>query len=141
MAKKSKKVLKLIAENKKLECMPDVGKAFVMYKKVHFPGSGRRTARSVILTLLVPAKAKRHSSGYRRDNKLRVSEAKVIEARERSGRLFQVKRGDRLESVHFNMFLYKIGKTVRPEKPFDLGPETCASGIHGFLSVTSARSY
>lgn len=36
-------------------------------------------------------------------------------------------------SSHTSEFVYEIGKTVRPEKPFSMEDEQCASGIHFYM--------
>lgn len=136
-------IKKLIEENKKLRDMPDVGKAFVMYKKARY-GKEDWNYRSVLVTLLVPADAARYKGEPYRTGKLRVSKAKVISITELSGSPLKKERRAKTFAIHSRggSFYYKTGSVVKPVYDFaGPGMGTCASGIHGFLSKQAAQRY
>jgi hypothetical protein len=105
------------------------------------PGVSRRIP--VLVRLRVPAGTPRHlDTGT---GKVRVAEATVdgfftmdrkthalVEFKPKSGSF----RSDRDRS-----FKYANGKRVRPRQEFDLTDDTCASGIHGFLTPEEADGY
>lgn len=125
---------------------------FVMYKKVRLRATKRFSGCiigicNVFVKLLVPAHAERHYDAYH--GKIRVSEARVLDVIPDSNDLESRKCPTRSTlltkvTVHSNYdpdFVYKVGKTVRPKKPFVRNDVTCASGIHGFLTLDEAAKY
>ena len=44
-------------------------------------------------------------------------------------------------SYHDNNFIYRIGETVYPKKPFDASRCVCGSGIHAFSTFNEAVNY
>lgn len=97
----------------------------------------------VIARLRVPAGTPRHldtSTG-----KVRVAEATVdgffkLDKKTHELTEFNSKLGS-FRSYHDPSFKYANGKRIRPRKRFDLTDNTCASGIHGFLTPEEADSY
>lgn len=78
------------------------------------------------------------------DYKNRASKAKVvcIDVFVRDERGCQIKRRRRRAfSAWDTTFIYRVGKTVRPVRDFNLTRETCASGIHFFQTYNKARWY
>lgn len=125
---------------------------FVMYKKVRLRAKKRLSGCiigicNVFVKLLVPAHAERHYDAYH--GKIRVSEAKVLEVIPDPSDLESRKCPTRstlltevtVHSSYDPSFVYKVGKTVRPVKPFDKNNVECASGIHGFLTMDEAVKY
>ena len=125
---------------------------FVMYKKVRLRATKRFSGCiigicNVFVKLLVPAHAERHYDAYH--GKIRVSEARVLDVIPDSNDLESRKSPTRSTlltkvTVHSNYdpdFVYKVGQTVRPKKPFVRNDVTCASGIHGFLTLHEAAEY
>lgn len=98
---------------------------------------------SVITELRIPKGALVYFSNFH--NKLRASSAWVVKMTEytAAGREVLVSRGLWAGGVKCRGrdFLYRKGKRVRPRKPFDRSPETCASGIHFFLTKKEARQW
>lgn len=94
-----------------------------------------KTRHQVIVELRVPEGARRHAS---LDGKVRVERAKVFAFRYLHGKIGPFYS---VRSFHYPDFTYKLCKNVRPDKPFDNTDNTCASGIHGFLSVEEAQNY
>ncbi len=125
---------------------------FVMYKKARLLAKKRFSGCiigicNVFVKLLVPAHAERHYDAY--GGKIRVSEAKVLEVIPDPNDLESRKCPTRstpltkvtVSSNYDHNFVYKVGKTVRPVKPFNQNNVTCASGIHGFLTMDEAAKY
>jgi hypothetical protein len=97
----------------------------------------------VIARLRVPAGTPRHLDTG--SGKVRVAEATVdgfFKLDENTHELteFKPKLGS-FRSDHDHGFKYTNGKRVRPRKRFDVTDNTCASGIHGFLTPEEADSY
>ena len=88
-----------------------------------------------IIKLLIPADAKRsHAFG----RKCRAEYAEVLEIW--NGKR-QLKKATS-KSQHDSSFIYKIGETVRPFKPFSENwQEECDSGIHFFITRLEAENY
>lgn len=91
-----------------------------------------------IVELVIPARAKRSSAT---GNKCRASEAKVVDIYipRGGGERFKI---DSAHSWFDESFIYEVGKTVRPRKPFDNNRWfECESGIHFFMSRKEAEDY
>ncbi|MCK9598636.1 MAG: pentapeptide repeat-containing protein [Sphaerochaeta sp.] len=86
-----------------------------------------------IATLRIPAGAARVSVGAR---KCRAAEAFVISIVDFTGHPF-----DAGVSIHDSSFVYRVGKTVRPEQDFVPRALQCADGIHFFLTRSEAVDY
>jgi len=105
------------------------------------PGVSRRIP--VLARLRVPAGTPRHlDTGT---GKVRVAEATVdgfftMDRKTHALVEFKSKLGS-FVSDHDHSFRYANGKRVRPRREFDLTDDTCASGIHGFLTPEEADSY
>lgn len=84
---------------------------------------------SIIVKLLIPKNAKRsHAFG----RKCRAEFAKVIE----------IYGADEAKSSHDSSFVYRVGETVKSEKPFSENwLEECESGIHFFITKKEAEYY
>lgn len=100
----------------------------------------------VIVTLVVPAHAKKHISLESR--KIRVSEAKVVDisdidsiTKPKLPFLKSLLGKASVRSEHDPSFKYKVGKVVTPTKPFVDDDQTCSVGIHGFLNRKEAERY
>lgn len=119
--------------NHNKKALPKSG-AFTAYKKVNKSPNGFGYA---IVTLEVPAHAKRVTplSG---NGKSRVSEAIVKEIKcHKTGKPLKV-----AYSRHDASFVYRVGKTVVPDKyNGKIGDFYCTHGIHCFLKESDARSY
>jgi len=94
-----------------------------------------KTRHQVIVELRVPEGAGRHASI---DGKIRVERAKVFAFRYLQGKVGPFHS---VRSLHYPNFTYRMCKDVRPDEPFDNSDNTCASGIHGFLSLNEALNY
>ena len=102
--------------------------AIIGWKKVLLGDSDR----CGIAKLLIPGDAKRSNATGR---KCRASKAVVLELQYIEGT--QYSGGAR--SIHNEKFLYKVGITVFPEKPFnDNRWEECTSGIHFYITRDEA---
>ena len=100
--------------------------------------------RELIVQLEVPSTAKRHYE--RGDNKIRVSEAKVVGMYEigNDGKTlvpFRQPLFTTARSIYDYKFRYKVGKVVKPRFSYDESDFGCASGIHGFLDPSEAIWY
>jgi hypothetical protein len=126
---------------KKVWYIPGISVKLPFCSKLLALGTSRRIP--VIARLRVPAGTPRHlgtSSG-----KVRVAEATVdgffkLEEKTHALVKFKPKFGS-FRSDHDPDFKYRNGKRVRPRKRFDMTNNTCASGIHGFLTPEEADSY
>ena len=108
---------------------PDTG-AFVAWKKCE------STNGTVIVKLLIPEDARR-SSGTGR--KCRADMAVVLEIQTIDG---DVLEGDIVWSMYDSYFIYEVGKTVTPNKPFcEDRFDECSSGIHFFINRQEAVEY
>lgn len=131
---------------------------FTLYKKVWFmrgilaklPFFGHMLAESfheripVIARLRVPEGTPRHLDTG--SGKVRVAEAIVdgfFTMDEKTHELVEFKPGHlgSYRSERDPSFRYANQKRIRPRKKFDLTDNTCASGIHGFLSPEDANCY
>lgn len=129
-----------------------------LYKKVWFmrgilaklPFLGHMLAESfheripVIARLRVPEGTPRHLDTG--SGKVRVAEATVdgfFTMDEKTHELVEFKPGHlgSYRSEHDPNFRYANRKRIRPRKKFDLTDNTCASGIHGFLTPEDANCY
>ena len=89
----------------------------------------KKCAEGKIVKLLIPADAKRSSAFGR---KCRAEFAKVLEINE----------GKEAFSIHDSTFIYKVGKIVKPIKPFsDNWMEECESGIHFYITKIEAENH
>lgn len=118
---------------------PEKG-AFTAYKKVFC-----NDQRNYICELLIPEDAMR-SSGFER--KCRASKAKVVA-------IWDLEHVDKHRVMHFiknrkrvahssydNRFVYRVGETVTPTNGFDTDRfNTCAPGIHFFMTMAEAACY
>ena len=106
---------------------PDTG-SFTAWKK---DGTGK-----LIIKLLIPEDAKRMSAAGR---KCRCDKAQVLAIENLDGT-----PAEKTEtySQNDNHFIYRVGETVTPEKPFcgDRWQE-CSSGIHFFINRQEAVEY
>ena len=106
----------------RLQICPQTG-SFTAFKKLR---------GGVVAKLQIPATAKRSNAAGGR--KCRASKAKVI----------KFIGGEETEymSQHDVAFIYRVGETVEPTKPFDDSwCEECASGIHFYLSFEEAEAH
>lgn len=113
-------------------------KDFIMYKSCDVRNQDGNYVGKAIVQLAVPAKADRVYCG---ELKIRVSEAKVMKILTRDGEPYRNAKNYKIFSAHDNHFIYKIGKTVKPEKGFDKTSGKCGSGIHGFIKFVDAVNY
>ena len=106
---------------------PDAG-SFTAWKK---DGTGK-----LIIKLLIPEDAKRLSAMGR---KCRCDKAQVLAIENLDG---TPSEKTETYSQNDNHFIYRIGETVAPEKPFceDRWQE-CSSGIHFFINRQEAVEY
>ena len=87
-----------------------------------------------VAKLLIPAYAKRTSATGR---KCRASEAVVLALYDRDGNEIS-----EAYSMYDSDFVYRVGETVKPSKPFDENRwNECASGIHFFVTREEAERY
>lgn len=97
----------------------------------------------VIARLRVPAGTPRHLDTN--CGKVRVAEATVdgfFTLDEKTHALVEFKRKfGSFRSYYDPAFKYANGRRLRPRKQFDLTDNTCASGIHGFLTPEEADGY
>lgn len=85
----------------------------------------KKLKNGIICKLLIPADAKRHNATRR---KCRAEYAVVLE-----GEGF---------SQYDESFIYKVGETMKPTKPFDEDRwNECSTGIHFFLTREEAEEY
>lgn len=101
----------------------------------------------VMVLLEVPHRAERvhvRTDWGQINSKFRVSEALVLA-------MFVPNRGETDFTKPYNgkafsstnhKFIYEVGKTVKPEKPFSRNKrEVCESGIHAFMRKVDAENY
>lgn len=99
---------------------------------------------SVIVKLRIPADAQRTSSGGDWNGaKCRASKAKVVSIygylKDGTGKKVRLKEA---RSEHDLDFIYKVGKVVKPIEKFERNRfDTCASGIHHFMTEDEAQKY
>ena len=110
------------------------------YKKVYIPGKidkyGDMHYIELICKLLIPAKSKR-TRGVTR--KCRTNRAKVLGLYLPNGNR---SRRTLAFSDYDTTFKYKVGKFVKPKKPFTDNPlDVCSSGIHFFTKFEEAVNY
>lgn len=117
--------------------VPETG-AFKCYKQA-FADVG---CENVVVTLEVPAKAKRTSPVESTDHcgevgKSRVSEALVLA-------IVGIETGNKYEeakSHHDSSFAYKVGETIKPDSYSGRKDVTCTNGIHVFMKRADAVNY
>ncbi len=106
---------------------PDTG-SFIGWKK---DGTGK-----YIIKLLIPEDAKRLSATGR---KCRCDKAQVLAIENIDG---TPSEKTETYSQNDNHFIYRVGETVTPEKPFcEDRWEECSSGIHFFINRQEAVNY
>jgi hypothetical protein len=93
-----------------------------------------------IVKLEVPEHAIKHFS-IGSNNKIRVSEAMPVAVLDITGSEIRLPWRYRITSLFDPTYEYRIGRTAVPKRPFDDSDNTCASGIHGFLSLNEALNY
>lgn len=99
--------------------------AFIGYKKLH---------NESIAKLLIPEDASRSSATTR---KCRASKAMVLEIWDKEGSPIKSERSRRESG-----FIYRVGETVEPVRPFNTNRwDECSSGIHFFISKEEAQCY
>ena len=130
-------------EIKKIDCDETIGfrppeNEFTIYKTCHVRDKEDCELDQVIVQLTVPAKANRVYCGHL---KIRVSEAKVVKFLQPNGKPFKLKKGHKVCADFDTSFVYTIGKTVKPDKPFNPESGECGSGIHGFVKFSDAVNY
>jgi hypothetical protein len=105
------------------------------YKKCTYRGSYENSDFRIV-KLLIPAKAKRCSAT---SNKCRAEYAVVLEILNVNGNKSKL---NKVFSIHNPLFVYEIGRIVKPTSPFnsDRGKE-CTSGIHFFRTFKEAAEY
>lgn len=155
-----KEVKELIRANKQLKSMPSEG-AFIAYKRVNEYSEGFSKYRKVILTLYIPAGAKRYQDKryyYDRNTKLRVSGAYVVAAEYRNGEKPKTKRfvpphcaifiARRLQGVKLSAkkiklvkFRWVVGKWHKPTFAWSTSQDQCQSGLHAYISKVRARNH
>ena len=113
-------------------------KNLVLYKKCL--ANIKEHDREVIVKLSVPDTAKRV---YCRDNKIRVSEAKVIGMYYPDGKELEPEytTGNKVYSIFSDEYFYNMGEVKTPTYAFTNMSGTCGSGIHGFVDFDSAVDY
>ena len=131
------------SEIKKIYCDETIGfrppeNEFTMYKTCHVRDKDGCELDQVIVQLTVPANADRVYCGHL---KIRVSEAKVVKFLTADGKPFKLKRNCKVCADFDTSFVYKIGKTVKPNNPFNPESGACCSGIHGFVKFSDAVNY
>lgn len=122
------------------------GKKIIGWKKAYRSERGKKIF--VLIKLEIPPWAERVQS-Y--NKKCRASEAKVLEIITLKTKRVEHKNlkahvGGKLVASAFSSreydFIYKRGKTVTPNYPFDGNPDNeCRSGIHFFLNKKEAKAY
>ena len=110
------------------------GTDFKMYKKVYLTRFGFNCG-TALLELNVPADARTHIST---SGKWRVSEAKPINIIFNN---FRKKWFTSLRAGFDHSFKYKLGKMMKPKKPFEEGDVSCGSGLHGYTTLEEAEKY
>lgn len=130
---------KIRADISALVTPPAKGEAFICYKKAYY----RETTNlrvPCIVTLHVPAHAERQMHNAESGNKkCRASEAVVMAMESLKGEPVPLDRC--IYSQHDRRFIYKVGSTVKPERPYERSLSICASGIHFFMRRKDAEKY
>ena len=107
--------------------------AIIGWKKVELDHDG--CPLTGITKLLIPGDAKRSNASRR---KCRASKAVVLALEEIDGTPFK----GRGMSQRDHSFIYEVGKTVYPDKPYETDRwKECASGIHFFITREEAVAY
>lgn len=108
-----------------------VKKSIVVYKSGRAPGSV-----PVLILLEIPKGAKVwRSITPENAGKNRASRAKVLSIESVDG----LKRFEKATAR--KGFVYQVGKTVKPIRPFDVHDNECASGIHFYLRRREAMEW
>lgn len=101
--------------------------------------------RDVVTNLIIPVGARVYApdcaflkEGSCDLRKMRASKAIVHSQALCHGKRRQV---DGSRSAYRGSFIYKNGKTVKPEKSFSMKYDRCDSGIHFFLNLADAYRY
>ena len=89
----------------------------------------KKCRNDVIVTLEIPAKAKRSKSTK---NKCRAEYAKVVAISDGA---------TEATSTYVDDFKYVVGKTVKPDSWDNNWNNECSNGIHFFLTMEEAQSY
>jgi hypothetical protein len=90
----------------------------------------KKCRNNIIVKLLIPKEAKRSSAFGR---KCRAEYAQVLE-------IFS--GAEKAVSQEDSNFIYKVGETVRPTKPFNEDwTNECSTGIHFFITKIEAENY
>lgn len=105
--------------------------------KAAFYNDKHRDGIPCIVTLSIPANTRVRLS-TNDSGKCRAERAKVLRI-ETLGGLEVV--GVSAYSGHDTNFRYRVGRTVRPTRPFSTKDEECASGIHFFFTKALARAW
>lgn len=92
----------------------------------------KKLADGLIAKLLIPSKAKRSNASGR---KCRAEFAKVLEIWNGDE---QVGEG---RSDYNSKFIYRVGKTVKPDSFDDNRWDECSNGIHFFITRIEAENY
>jgi hypothetical protein len=90
----------------------------------------KKCQNGVIVKLKIPAKAKRSNATGR---KCRAEYAKVIE-------IFNSENGEGISAYDSNI-IYKVGKTIKPDKFDENRWDECSNGIHFFITRAEAEAY
>lgn len=101
----------------------------------------RRARKIAIVTMVLPKEAMRNTANLRvgsKYKKMRASECKVL-AIEANGK--SLPRSQVACSYWNASFHYRVGRTVKPRRPFNTSFMVCASGIHFFRTRKEAESY
>lgn len=107
-----------------------------VYKAAYYDDKNH-DERPCIVVLQIPANTRvrlsTNSSG-----KCRAERAKVLRIETLGGTPVL---GVSAYAGHDNDFRYRVGRTVRPTKPFNVQDVECASGIHFFFTKALARAW
>lgn len=139
-----KNLKKMIQDQPQLICVPPRGRGFVAYKAVcRLKQNGQLRRRggcvvTAVLTLYIPPKAHRRNGKFRED-KFRVSDAYVVAAHTKKGKPLPAK--EKIFQASHTRYSWTLGKWHKPSHAFDRSKGQCESGLHGFLSLKSAREY
>ena len=98
----------------------------------------KKCADNRIVKLRIPEEAKRLNATGR---KCRAEYAEVLAIYPKGVKQALAKK-ETAKSNQDNSFIYKVGKTVKPTKAFDLDRwNECSTGIHFFITREEAESY
>lgn len=118
------------------------GKTITAWKKCAWHSKSFDSYTTALVELRIAHNTRRMQP---KNHKCRAASAKVISIRELHGRYDRMGEGKALKLArsHYSpKFVYRVGETVRPTKPFnDKYPGECASGIHFFLTKEEAINY